>query len=42
MPDHKFAVVIEQDEDRFLGQRLRKNILRKILKDAKISASEPE
>jgi hypothetical protein len=40
--DHKFIVAIEQDKDRLRGRGARKGILRKILKDAKISAGELE
>jgi hypothetical protein len=42
MPDYKFTVVIEQDEEGLWGRDSGKGILRKILKDAKISAGELE
>ena len=42
MPDYKFTVVIEQDENRLRGRDSGKGILRKILKSVKISAGELE
>ncbi len=42
MPDYRFTVVIEQDEDEPGGRDLRKGGLSKISKDAKINVSKFE
>jgi hypothetical protein len=42
MPNCKFTVAIEQDKNKLRGRDAGKGILKKILKNAKISARELE